>query len=144
MNTAAVVLALLAPLLVPPRRWRWWWRTRRFGLAPPRSKQRSSRITRELRAWVMAADRRRCVACGSTSNLQVDHIVPWLLGGLTVRRNVAVLCRSCNSIKSCYWKAPDGRVYYRGCRTPPPQAAWILAHELKARGHWWRWVRAYL
>ena len=92
----------------------------------------------------MAADRHQCVYCGRQHNLQVDHIVPWLLGGRsTVRRNLAVLCRSCNATKSCYWKAPDGRVYYRGRRKPPARARLILASELRARGRWWRWLRAY-
>jgi 5-methylcytosine-specific restriction endonuclease McrA len=119
------------------RRWR----------ARPRARQQSSRITKRLRRMVLRADRRRCCYCGvratEASPLQVDHIVPWVMGGLTCLWNCATLCRSCNAAKSCYWVAPSGKVYYRGGGTPPPEAALILAAELAARRSVRRWLRAY-
>ena len=41
-----------------------------------------------------------CSSCGKTSDLTVDHIEPLVDGGLTVRSNLQVLCRSCNSAKA--------------------------------------------
>lgn len=114
----------------------------------PRAKQRSSKISRHLHRMVERADRHRCVGCGArwqrgTKRFAVDHMTPWIMGGLTCLANSALLCQSCNSIKSCYWVAPSGRVYYRGRRHPPPRAAEILAAELAARRSVLRWLRAF-
>ena len=114
----------------------------------PRAKQRSSKISAHLHRMVERADRRRCVACGArwakgTDRFPVDHMVPWIMGGLTCLWNSALLCKTCNSIKSCYWVAPSGRVYYRGRKAPPPRAAEILARELAARRSVLRWLRAF-
>jgi hypothetical protein len=56
----------------------------------------------ELREWVFAQDGYQCVYCGSTNRKQlaVDHRVPQIEGGLTVRSNLLTACRSCNSSKS--------------------------------------------
>jgi 5-methylcytosine-specific restriction endonuclease McrA len=140
----------MLPLLFP-RRWRWWYRRhRKRGV---RGSQRSGRVGTHLREMVERADRHRCVACGATratmsehsqrTRLQVDHIVPWIMGGLTCLWNCALLCRSCNMIKSAYWVAPGGRVYYRRGYRAPHAAAEILAAERRARHSPARWLRAY-
>ena len=71
----------------------------------------------------------RCEACGSSINLQVDHRVPFEIGGETIPHVVdelMPLCGSCNRskswtcencpnwetkdpniCKSCYWASPD-------------------------------------
>jgi len=113
-----------------------------------RSQQRSSRISGHLRTMVERADRRRCVGCGArwakgTKRFPVDHMVPWIMGGLTCLWNSALLCQTCNSVKSCYWVAPSGKVYYRGRKQPPPEAARILAREIAARRSPARWLRAF-
>lgn len=41
-----------------------------------------------------------CTACGSSDNLQGDHVIPVSRGGLTLPGNVQVLCRSCNARKA--------------------------------------------
>lgn len=120
---------------------------RRFR-SRPRSRQRSSKISPRLRRMVERGDRRQCVYCGArqvkgAERFPVDHMTPWIMGGLTCLWNCALLCKACNSVKSCYWVAPGGRVYYRGRREPPPQAALILAAELVARRSVRRWLRAY-
>jgi hypothetical protein len=42
----------------------------------------------------------KCFWCGSTENLNIDHIIPVLDGGLPVRTNAQTLCHPCN-----LWKA---------------------------------------
>jgi 5-methylcytosine-specific restriction endonuclease McrA len=42
---------------------------------------------------------KKCNYCGSTENLQVDHIHPVSKGGKTELSNLQVLCRSCNASK---------------------------------------------
>lgn len=41
----------------------------------------------------------RCLACGSSENLTIDHVVPISKGGEDTERNVQPLCGSCNSSK---------------------------------------------
>lgn len=53
---------------------------------------------RDLRAGIEDG-RHVCAYCGSTDELQVDHIVPLKHGGTNDRSNLQVLCRSCNNAK---------------------------------------------
>jgi len=41
----------------------------------------------------------KCVACGATEELQVDHIMPVSRGGTNDIENLQMLCRSCNASK---------------------------------------------
>lgn len=47
----------------------------------------------------LLTDQDKCVHCGSSENLQVDHIVPVALGGKTELSNLQVLCKLCNCSK---------------------------------------------
>jgi len=57
---------------------------------------RRTYINEALRNEVFDRDDNRCVKCGNTSNLQVDHIIPFQDGGKTVKENLQTLCRKCN------------------------------------------------
>lgn len=52
-----------------------------------------------VRHAVYERDHFRCVECGATDDLTVDHIVAWSLGGLDDPANLQTLCRPCNSRK---------------------------------------------
>jgi 5-methylcytosine-specific restriction endonuclease McrA len=163
-GTALVVVALagsaalaafstpggLLSLLVTRRRryeYRRWLANRRWRKRP-RAKQRSARISAHLHAMVERADRRTCVGCGAKwqrgqPKFAVDHMTPWIMGGLTCLANSALLCRTCNTVKSCYWVSPSGREYYRGRGRPPRRAVEIWHAELAARRSVARWLRAF-
>ncbi len=49
---------------------------------------------------IILRDGCRCVYCGSTDNLVVDHVVPIDLGGTDDPRNLVAACRRCNSGKA--------------------------------------------
>lgn len=57
------------------------------------------RPDREMRRAVYERDDGRCAECGSTFDLQYDHILPVALGGATTADNLQVLCGECNQRK---------------------------------------------
>lgn len=58
------------------------------------------RIPREVVDAVYSRDGGRCVYCGSTENLHLDHIIPFSRGGATNVENLQLLCQKCNLEKS--------------------------------------------
>lgn len=57
-------------------------------------------IPDDVKLLVWERDRGRCVKCGSTSELQYDHIIPVSLGGAGTPENLQILCGRCNRAKS--------------------------------------------
>lgn len=57
-------------------------------------------IPRDVVDAVWIRDKGRCVYCGSTENLQLDHIIPFSKGGATTVENLQLLCQKCNIHKS--------------------------------------------
>lgn len=57
-------------------------------------------IPQDLRRAVFERDAGRCVECGSTFDLQYDHVLPVKLGGATTLENLQLLCAECNRRKS--------------------------------------------
>lgn len=57
------------------------------------------KIPHDVRDLVYERDERRCVECGSTHDLTLDHVHPWSRGGPDTVENLRVLCRPCNSSK---------------------------------------------
>ena len=65
-----------------------------------------SRISKALRARVAAQARHRCGYCLSAESIvgtpmELDHLIPESLGGLTEEDNLWLACSLCNDSKSC-------------------------------------------
>jgi len=58
------------------------------------------RIPDDTQIFVWNRDGGSCVKCGSQENLAFDHIIPHSLGGSNSRRNLQLLCDTCNLKKS--------------------------------------------
>ena len=57
-------------------------------------------IPRSVVSEVYHRDGAKCVFCGSTQNLQLDHIIPFSKGGADTAENLQLLCQKCNLEKS--------------------------------------------
>lgn len=56
----------------------------------------------ELRGQLIVRDGYKCLCCGAfRHDLQIDHIRPVALGGLTQLDNLQLLCPVCNKAKGC-------------------------------------------
>lgn len=53
----------------------------------------------EFKQYIFNRDGRKCVKCGSTKKLTLDHIIPVAKGGEDNENNIQILCKSCNSSK---------------------------------------------
>ncbi len=57
----------------------------------------SQNIAPSVRVEVFARDAHKCVRCGISSDLTIDHIFPRSIGGTNAITNLRTLCRPCNS-----------------------------------------------
>jgi hypothetical protein len=64
----------------------------------PRASDRGH-IPDDVKQLVWIRDQGRCKVCGSTSELQFDHIVPVVMGGSSEPDNLQLLCGPCNRRK---------------------------------------------
>ncbi|MEK7355492.1 MAG: HNH endonuclease signature motif containing protein [Bdellovibrionota bacterium] len=53
-------------------------------------------IEASVRHALYVRDRGRCCNCGSTRNIEIDHLMPFALGGSSDLENLRLVCRSCN------------------------------------------------
>jgi hypothetical protein len=60
---------------------------------------RRTPIPPDIRSEVWRRDGGRCVNCGSTGNLEFDHLIPVSMGGAHTVRNLQLLCVGCNAAK---------------------------------------------
>jgi 5-methylcytosine-specific restriction endonuclease McrA len=64
------------------------------------AQNRRDRIPEDVRIHVFQRDGGKCQRCGSSEELQFDHIVPVSKGGANAVENVELLCGNCNRLKS--------------------------------------------
>lgn len=57
-------------------------------------------IPKSIVDTIWRRDKGCCVYCGSTENLQIDHIIPFSKGGSSNIENLQLLCQKCNLKKS--------------------------------------------
>ncbi len=56
-------------------------------------------ISEKLREEILERDNYKCVQCKSVDDLQIDHKIPFCLGGRTIKDNLQTLCGKCNRRK---------------------------------------------
>jgi 5-methylcytosine-specific restriction endonuclease McrA len=61
---------------------------------------RSRYISDPVKEEVFERDGGQCVKCGSTRDLQYDHVIPYSRGGSNTAANIQLLCGDCNLAKS--------------------------------------------
>lgn len=66
----------------------------------PRGATVRQAIPDDLKQYIWTRDEGRCRACGSTMELQYDHIIPLKMGGSNNAENLQILCGPCNRSKS--------------------------------------------
>lgn len=78
----------------------------------------SRHISATTKKVVFARDGGVCQCCGSSSNLEFDHIIPFSCGGTSVVSNIQLLCMKCNRSKSnsCVCKIHNKRVGINCCQ----------------------------
>jgi 5-methylcytosine-specific restriction endonuclease McrA len=69
------------------------------ALAGEEAEPRRGPIPRAVRLAVFERDGGRCVECGSSFDIQYDHVIPVALGGAGTVENLQVLCAPCNRAK---------------------------------------------
>jgi 5-methylcytosine-specific restriction endonuclease McrA len=56
-------------------------------------------VPADVRRAVLERDGWKCLACGATDALELDHITPKSAGGQPTVDNLQTLCRDCNRLK---------------------------------------------
>lgn len=81
-------------------------------------------ISKTTKNIVHARDGGRCRCCGSSIDLEYDHIVPFACGGSSHRSNIQLLCQRCNRSKSnsCDCKVHSKKVGIDCCDDRPATA----------------------
>ena len=68
---------------------------------------------KKRRQKVLGLDGERCLRCGSSRKLEMDHIVPQAADGGSCWKNLQTLCRPCNQLKSDQpidYRSPERRL----------------------------------
>ena len=81
------------------------------------SYSQSRYISTTTKKIVFTRDGGVCQCCGSSQNLEYDHIIPFSCGGSSQVSNIQLLCMKCNRSKSnsCVCKIHDKKVGSNCC-----------------------------
>jgi hypothetical protein len=111
--------------------------------AEPRVPGTSRQVPEDVKLLVWTRDQGRCRACGSMTELQYDHIIPWSMGGGSTPENVQVLCGPCNRRKGASVTTPAPPEHpqtIEPSHEPPPgsyPAGWYPDPHGQAGLRWW-------
>jgi tellurite resistance protein len=72
----------------------------KFLLSESYSAAQTRHIPDDVKRDVWDRDGGRCTRCSATDYLEFDHIIPYTRGGSNTAKNVQILCRKCNLLKS--------------------------------------------
>lgn len=74
-------------------------------------------ISATTKKIVFTRDGGVCKCCGSSLELEYDHIIPFSCGGKSTVANIQLLCQKCNRSKSnsCYCKVHNRKVGVNCC-----------------------------
>jgi hypothetical protein len=92
---------------LPPRVWK---RLTVDGVPPkplPEHRRVRAPIPAAAQEAVLAAAGFKCSNCPASSNLEIDHLIPWSWGGTNHLFNLQVLCRACNRRKGARLRPDD-------------------------------------
>jgi 5-methylcytosine-specific restriction endonuclease McrA len=93
MTAGAAVAVFMAVSIVGA-----WWQLRgQRRQKPPRRRRRV--WSEDERRFILDRDGWACVRCGSTAELEIDHVIPFSRGGACTVDNAQVLCGPCNRAK---------------------------------------------
>jgi 5-methylcytosine-specific restriction endonuclease McrA len=77
---------------------------------------------------IFKRDGNKCVYCGSSENLCIDHVLPVSMGGTDDVENLAAACKACNSGKA--GRTPEGAGYtWKNKRTKEKWDKWITQRD---------------
>jgi 5-methylcytosine-specific restriction endonuclease McrA len=78
-------------------------------------------VSESTKKIVYTRDGGICQCCGSSTNLEYDHIIPYSCGGSSDPSNIQLLCLPCNRSKSnsCTCKIHRRRVGTNCCENEP-------------------------
>lgn len=67
------------------------------GLSKANDKKIAKKVKKkQYRLDIFKRDGNKCLHCGSTENLSIDHIIPISKGGKDQAKNYQTLCKTCN------------------------------------------------
>lgn len=91
----------------------------------------SRHVSETTKRIVFTRDGGICQCCGSTVDLEYDHIMPFSCGGGNEVSNIQLLCQKCNRSKSnsCVCKIHDRRVGTNCCETTTTKQATATATQ---------------
>lgn len=97
-------LSRFLALAVPPKTYQPHLRATPYKRGvPPQIKRRERAVMRNnYKHWysgLVSQYSERCMHCGSTENLVIDHVIPVAKGGKSELENLQLLCAVCNSAK---------------------------------------------
>lgn len=82
------------------KKWRLANKDKIAAMAISRSRKAIGSVSADEVRGIIDLQKGRCAACDRKAKLEMDHIIPVVMGGRSERKNLQGLCRHCNAVKS--------------------------------------------